>query len=144
MQLNNMFKVVNLIALLGWLSLAVFYNNPVSTGIVFSGIVLLLSVMYVYLIVTGLSAFREGGFSSLPAVMALFTKPRAVLAGWVHYLAFDLMVGLFITHNSAAQGINRFVILPCLLLTFMFGPAGLLLYYIMLCVHTGTFFPIIF
>ena len=60
--------------------------------------------------------------------MELFTSPRAVLAGWVHYLAFDLMVGWFIVSNAAKHGLNRYLLIPCLLLTFIFGPMGLLLY----------------
>ena len=38
-------------------------------------------------------AGSEGGFSSLPDVALLFSNPWLLLAGWIHYLAFDLLVG---------------------------------------------------
>ena len=35
----------------------------------------------------------EGGFGSLADVATLFGKPELLLAGWIHYLAFDLFIG---------------------------------------------------
>jgi len=62
-----------------------------------------------------------------------------VLAGWVHYLAFDLMVGVFIVSNAAHYNIAHWILLPCLFLTLMFGPAGLLLYFVLRFFITGDF-----
>ena len=50
----------------------------------------------------------------------------AALAAWVHILAFDLMVGLYIRHEGAIAGISHWALLPCYVLTLMFGPLGLL------------------
>ena len=61
-------------------------------------------------------------------MIALFKSPRVVLAGWIHFLAFDLMVGLYIVTDAAQRGIGHLWLLPALFLTLMFGPAGLLLY----------------
>lgn len=44
------------------------------------------------------------------------------------YLAFDLFVGSWIVEDGLTRGINRFALIPCLGLTFLFGPAGLLLF----------------
>lgn len=41
-----------------------------------------------------------GGFESLEAVATLFTAPAMVAAGWVHFLAFDLLVGAWITTTA--------------------------------------------
>ena len=68
----------------------------------------------------------EGGFGSLPDVMLLFTDPAIALAGWVHYLAFDLFVGAWATRVAREEGIPHLFLLPCLALTFLFGPAGFL------------------
>ena len=73
-------------------------------------------------------AGARGSFASLAGVISLFKSPRVVLAGWIHYLAFDLMVGLFIVTDAVRQGIGHGWLLPVLLLTLMFGPAGLLMY----------------
>jgi hypothetical protein len=61
-------------------------------------------------------------------VGVLFSSPYALLAGWIHYLAFDLFTGAWEARDSAQIGISRWVVAPCLLLTFLFGPAGLALY----------------
>ena len=61
-------------------------------------------------------------------MVSLFKSPRVVLAGWIHYLAFDLMVGLYIVIDASRLGIAHWWLIPALLLTLMFGPAGLLLY----------------
>jgi hypothetical protein len=70
----------------------------------------------------------EGGFSSLPDVARLFMNPWLLLAGWIHYLAFDLLVGSWEARDARKHGINHLLVIPCLILTFMFGPAGWLLY----------------
>jgi hypothetical protein len=121
MTLEQIFKIANLIAVIGWVIMAIFYNHRLTSKIIFSGIVMLFSILYVYLILTSMDAFKDGGFGSLPEVTALFSNQKVLLAGWVHYLAFDLMIGLFITLNSSKQGINRFIILPCLFLTLCSG-----------------------
>jgi len=84
-------------------------------------------MLYIWLIATSLPS-AEGGFDSLEHVKLLFTNDRAVLAGWVHYLAFDLFVGCWEVLDAQERGFRHVFVIPCLFLTFMFGPAGLLLY----------------
>ena len=67
-----------------------------------------------------------GGFGSLAAVRELFGEPGLLAAGWLHYLAFDLFVGAWIAERAARLGLPHLVVLPLLVLTFLFGPAGLL------------------
>ena len=69
-----------------------------------------------------------GGFDSLPAVRQLFSNDWALLAGWVHYLAFDLFVGAWIAREALLSGVSRWFLIPVLPLTFLFGPAGFLLF----------------
>jgi Domain of unknown function (DUF4281) len=58
-------------------------------------------------------------------VQLLFTSEWAALAGWVHYLAFDLLIGAWIARDVMSRGLSRWLLLPLLPLTFMFGPMGL-------------------
>jgi hypothetical protein len=88
---------------------------------------LVLAVLYIYLLASSWGQL-EGGFGSLREVSLLFSNPKALLAGWVHYLAFDLFVGAWETRDAAAHGLPRWLVAPCLILTFMLGPAGLALY----------------
>ncbi len=67
-------------------------------------------------------------FGSLSSVMQLFTQEYAVLAGWVHYLAFDLLIGMWLLNQNKELKIHQALMAPCLLLTFMFGPLGFLLF----------------
>ena len=69
-----------------------------------------------------------GGFGSLDAVTLLFQNRWALLAGWIHYLAFDLFVGTWIVRDAADRHIFHPILVPFLVLTFMLGPAGLLGY----------------
>jgi membrane protein insertase Oxa1/YidC/SpoIIIJ len=71
-----------------------------------------------------------GGFSTLTAVAQLFTNPWMLLAGWIHYLAFDLFIGAWEVRDSVQHRVSHFLVIPCLILTFLFGPIGLLLYFI--------------
>ena len=88
---------------------------------------LLLSVGYVTLILVFPSE-GDGGFGSFAEVMDLFPNPTAMLAGWVHYLAFDLMVGAWICRTARRDGVSFWLVAPCLPLTFLFGPAGFLIF----------------
>jgi hypothetical protein len=83
----------------------------------------------VYVLVMSLASPPEGGsMGSLAGVMALFTSPEAVLGGWVHYLVFDLFVGAWEARDARRLEIPHWIVVPCLLLTLMLGPAGLALY----------------
>jgi Domain of unknown function (DUF4281) len=130
-QLQVFFKLATAISLLGWL-LVVLLPAWVHTGrVVLWGVVTLLSLLYVYLLffARGLDVEKpRGSFFSLLGVISMFKNPRLVLAGWVHFLAFDLMVALWIRSDAAALSISHWMLIPVYLLTMMFGPAGVLAY----------------
>jgi hypothetical protein len=127
------FSLAGLLAMLGWLGLAVslFVKAARPVAWTMAGIVIpaLVAIAYVLLILGGREAFASGGgFGSIPEVRALFANDSALAAGWLHYLAFDLFVGAWIARDGAVRGVPALLVLPCLPLTLMFGPAGLLLH----------------
>lgn len=128
MTTDAMFQIVNMIALAGWLALLLAWALPVWAERI-AGLLLpaLLSVGYAGLVL-GFWSRAEGGFDSLAAVMQLFTMPEIALAGWIHYLAFDLFVGAWEVRTARREGIAFLLVVPCLVLTFLFGPAGFLLF----------------
>lgn len=131
MNAETIFSIANLVALVGWLLLIFAPRWKWTQKIVVSGAVsLLLSVAYLVLIVLFFGK-AEGGFSSLADVMKLFTNPYAALAGWIHYLAFDLFVGGWEVKDAGKRGISHWFVMPCLILTFLLGPIGFLLYHIL-------------
>lgn len=123
---DALFQLTGPLAMLGWLALALSPLAPrVADAVAALAIPTLLSVAYVALILVHWSD-APGGFGSLAEVMALFTDPAVALAGWVHYLALDLFVGAWIVRTAKTERIPHLLILPCLALTFLFGPAGFL------------------
>jgi len=128
MSLETLFSVAGSIATVGWLMLAVLPRQ--SFAQIISSVIapLLLAVVYLYLIAMNLSG-AEGGFGSLADVATLFQKRELLLAGWIHYLCFDLFIGSWEVRDSQKHGIPHFVMIPCLLMTFMLGPIGLLFYF---------------
>lgn len=131
MKAEQIFSIANLIAMLSWILLVVAPRFVLMRKIILSGAIpLLLSVAYLVLIVLFFGK-ADGGFDSLPNVMKLFTNEWAVLAGWIHYLAFDLFVGIWEVKDAQAKNISHWFVIPCLVLTFLFGPIGFLLYSIL-------------
>ncbi len=128
MTASQLFQIANPIAMIGWIFL-VFFPNWKHTKTV--TVVLLSSLLFagLYIVSLSISFGKTGGnFNSLEGVRQLFTNDFALLAGWIHYLAFDLFVGTWEVEDSKKNGISRFLILPCLFMTFMFGPTGLIAY----------------
>ena len=126
-----LFSVANTVALLGWALLVLAPRWRITRAVVLSGALpLVLAVAYALLIGShylGPHA-SEGGFNSLAKVAALFRDPWGLLAGWVHYLCFDMSIGIWEIHDAQRRGVPHLLLVPCLLLTFLFGPVGLLLY----------------
>jgi hypothetical protein len=141
MTLEQIFSLASTLALIGWVIIVVAPHWQHARTVTFSGVVLLLSTLYAYLILRymGDATQNGGGFGSLKEVALLFQTPEALLAGRVHYLAFDLMTGLWISMDAAKRGINRWFTLPFLFLTFMLGPIGLLTYSITRSIVTKRF-----
>ena len=136
MELELIFTIVNSVAFLCWIFLFVLYQKRWVYQFLFSFIFVVMSSAYLYYITQGLGAETGGGFETLAKVKLLFSSDEALLAGWIHYLTFDLFVGMWICHNADLRGINRWILLPCLVLTFMAGPTGLLLYIIIRMIHS--------
>jgi hypothetical protein len=130
MSPEQIFSLTNSLALLGWLLLVfagrVRWAAPLVLGAILP---LLLAVIYTGLLV-GHWGEAGGSFRTLAGVGTLFENHWLLLAGWVHYLAFDLFIGAWEVRDSQALGISHWIVIPCLALTFLFGPAGLLLYFL--------------
>mmetsp|Transcript_55643 Transcript_55643/g.134881 ORF Transcript_55643/g.134881 Transcript_55643/m.134881 type:complete len:193 (+) Transcript_55643:106-684(+) len=88
-------------------------------------------------------------FSTLEGVVTMFKDPNAVFVGWIHYIAFDLLVARMICMDSIERQQHRsggigddnekkwsidaiirhaLFVVPCMFATLAFGPTGFLLY----------------
>lgn len=125
---ESLFSLSSTSVLIGWLALLFSPFAPIwSNRIAGVAVPLVLSLFYCALILVYWSG-SVGGFDTLTNVKLLFTQDEIVLAGWVHYLAFDLFVGAWIVRKARAKGISFWFVLPCLPATFLFGPIGYLLF----------------
>jgi len=127
MTAERLFSLLNLIAMAAWLPLVFLPRARWATTVVPVVVPCLLAAVYVVLVVATLPG-GEGEFSSLAGVSALFDDPWALLAGWTHYLAFDLFIGGWEVRDARQRGVRHLFVVPALVLTFLVGPAGLLLY----------------
>ena len=126
MPIDLLFRLANLGALIGWAMLILLPRWALLRHLSLAGIVGGLCVLYATLI--AVYFFPAGGnFFSFAGVQQLFASPMVLLAGWLHYLAFDLFVGWWIAQRLDASGVSRWLQAPLLVTTFMFGPIGLLL-----------------
>ena len=132
MSPETIFSICGALAMAGWLGLALAPRWSITRDWVAPVVVpLLIGAVYATLMVTYIDRAPDGGgFGSLAAVAQLFSVPELLLAGWIHYLAFDLFVGAWIVTDSQRNALPHLLILPSLAATFMAGPAGLLLYWI--------------
>lgn len=127
-MLETLFSIAGAMAMAGWLALLASPFAPrLSDGIAAVAVPLALSVAYAGLVLANWSA-AEGGFDSLDNVALLFQSRELLLAGWIHYLAFDLFVGAWEVRTARAEKIRFLLVVPCLILTFLFGPVGFLVF----------------
>jgi heme A synthase len=141
MSPDTIFQICSTIAMIGWLLLII--ASPFLQGIdkfLISVIITLFCIVYAWLIVQSFAPADMKNFGSLDGVMLLFQNKTLVTAGWVHYLAFDLLTGIWIKKNSEKYGISHWIIIPCLFLTFMLGPVGLLLYLLIRTIKAKQYF----
>lgn len=137
---DQLFSYSNTFVLLGWVALAITPFWKVADRFVVGIVVTLLAALYVYLISAHFKPADFRSFGSLEGISALFKDKTLLLAGWIHYLAFDLMTGLFIVRNAKRHGIPHLIALLCAFGAFMMGPAGLLLYLAIRFVKTRRYF----
>lgn len=130
MTLEQIFSFCSTLSLMGWAGLMLAPRWHITRDWVAPVIApLMIGMVYIWLMMNNFGlAPADSGFGSLTQVTALFAVPELVLAGWIHYLAFDLFVGAWEVKDAQEEGVHHLAVVPCLVLTLMAGPAGLVLY----------------
>ena len=102
-------------------------NSTLARRLVLSGaFVALLASVYALVVLTHFDV-AGADFTSLEGVTALLSDPWAVTAGWIHYLAFDLLAGILVT-RKACHGHSP-VVAPAVSIGLpVLGPVGILLF----------------
>lgn len=128
MSLDLIFSASSMAAMSGWITLFASPWFPrFAERYAALAVPGLLSVAYAGLILAFWTR-AEGGFDTLASVAQLFETRELLLAGWLHFLAFDLFVGAWEVRTARAEGIMFLLVVPCLVLTFLFGPIGFLIF----------------
>lgn len=140
MPWEAIFGYANLYAMLCWLVLALAPKREMVVTPLFYAGTGLLAFAYAALIIGLLGGLIDGGaggdggtpdFTTLAGVQALFDTQGGATIGWIHYLAFDLFVGIWAARNADRRGISRILQVPILFFILMAGPLGLTLYLIL-------------
>lgn len=119
------FQAGSALALSGWLLLASGDHWPKAQRVWAATLVPLLLAAAYAAIFPALYVGAPGGYGSIDEVQALLNADRRiVLAAWLHYLAFDLLVGSMIVREARSLSIATPWRVPALALTFLFGPVG--------------------
>jgi len=116
------------IVLLAWVALIFFPTHRYTKSGVF---IVVASICAIYA-TCFITKVRQGfpNFSSKDSVVSLFKDPEWVFIGWIHYLAFDLLIGLYVAIDAITSRIHRIIAGICLVITLWAGPMGLGLYLI--------------
>lgn len=129
------FQAANFWALAMWVVLIALPRSPFAlSAVLFAGVGLLCFAYTALLVLLQWGALDANAaqgagpvsFFTIEGVRNIFLSDGGVTVGWMHYLAFDLFVGLWIAKDADHKAISRLWQAPVLLLTFIAGPAGLL------------------
>lgn len=139
MNPDVVYSIVNTIALVAWIALSVApYNARVQQGAL-GGVVVMLAVLYAVLFIGSFNGAMMKELATLDGLMGLFSNKQALVLGWTHYLAFDLVAGIYIVRNAQTHEVSSRAIIPFLWLTFMAGPLGWLTYVIFRVLKTKKY-----
>lgn len=126
------FTIANLSVIPFWALLIFLPGARITRRIGQDGtIIIALGALYTGLMIWVMADGPPISFASLADLSAGFADPRAMLLGWVHYLAFDLFVGMWIARDARRFQIPHLAVAVCLVFTFMAGPIGAMAYLIM-------------
>lgn len=129
----TVYDIATKLALAGWAlllgALFVAKVRPIAWPLAQFVLPALFGILYMLMVWEGRAALDlPDSFTTLPGIGALFDNPSALTAGWIHIMAMDMFAGAWMARDGLAGGVPRALLALLLLLTFAFGPSGLLLY----------------
>jgi Domain of unknown function (DUF4281) len=128
---DHVFNIANMFALIGWIVLVFLPSHRTAVeGIARTLVPALLSLAYAVILIPVMLGGGAWTIASWEGIAQLLGQPWLLVAGWLHYLAFDLLVGTWQVETARKEGIPHVAVLPCLLLTFILGPIGFLAFLI--------------
>ena len=134
MEHQTVMDLLNASVLPAWALLIVAPRWRWTKAVVQTGLYpVVLGLAYIALIVASVRTGQGGDidFTTIEGITAIFSHPLGVLTAWAHFLVLDLFAGMWEARDAEERGVPWWALAPCLLLTFIAGPAGLLLYFVL-------------
>jgi len=131
MTAESFFQATNLVALAAWVGLVLFPGSKPVSGLLCAVVVpAALALGYAGVIGWKLAANGPppGDVMTLTGLRAVFGDDWVFAAAWTHYLVFDMVVGAWIARDSVRLGVPWPLRTVALVLTFLSGPVGFLVY----------------
>lgn len=127
------FSLLNISVMPAWALLILLPRARITQRLVHSAVYpIMLGLFYTIcfaIILFGSAGSEEVDFTTISGVSAIFSTPIGVLIGWSHYLAFDLFVGAWIGRDAARRGVSHWLAAPAMILSYLLGPIGVLVYF---------------
>ena len=127
---------VNLGILPFWIILIIFPKSNICRYLVTSIFpILLLSGTYIFMLYKSyLNSYNfEGNFRlylGINELSELFTDNSYLMVFWIHFISINLFIGGWIVKDSQKFSINKILLSFPLLITYLIGPIGLFLYWL--------------
>tara|TARA_B100000945_G_C20238394_1_gene528719 strand:- start:242 stop:715 length:474 start_codon:yes stop_codon:yes gene_type:complete len=149
-QIYNYFTIemlyywVNLGVLPFWLVLIFFPQSHISKIFVTSVFpIFILSVTYIFILYKSyLSSYdflaNFNLYMGLDNVSDLFSDKSFLITFWIHFIAINLFTGGWIVKDSQKFQINKMLLFFPLLTTYLIGPLGLFLYWLIRIFHAKS------
>ncbi len=149
-QIYNYFTIemlyywVNLGVLPFWIILIFFPQSNISKIFVTSVFpIFVLSGTYIFILYKSyLSSYDfDANFNlylGLDNISDLFSNKTFLITFWIHFIAINLFTGGWIVKDSQKFQINKILLLFPLLLTYLIGPLGLFLYWLIRIFHAKS------
>jgi|TARA_E500000178_G_scaffold131110_1_gene130950 hypothetical protein len=69
-------------------------------------------------------------YLSISNLSNLFSNETFLMLFWIHFVSINLFTGGWIVKDSQKFGINKIILFLPLLITYLIGPLGILVYWI--------------
>ena len=149
-QIYNYFTIemlyywVNLGVLPFWIILIFFPQSNISKIFVTSVFpIFVLSGTYIFILYKSyLSSYDFNAnfnlYLGLDNITDLFSNKTFLITFWIHFIAINLFTGGWIVKDSQKFQINKILLIFPLLLTYLIGPLGLFLYWLIRIFHAKS------
>ena len=139
MDFETAYTIANMSVMPVWLAMMFAPRAALTRRLVQSPAVpLVYAAAYAALFVTSFFTESGGGFATMAELRAAFDSDVVLLMAWVHYLCFDMVVGMWEVRDAERHELSAWVLAPCLFFTLMAGPIGFGLYYGVRRAKTGA------